>query len=184
MDVFIYNFKTQFLMKSLNLLHVLGHVIPTPLEVDIIAFLQDQMRESFNLSLYQVQPGLDIATWPDNEIGPIFGFNQPHLLPYISDPTGKIQGSFIFHDKKLIYQPRSPRLEEMRDSYLWAFSPDKYYSPIGAIDLVKGFLKAGYSLFQYKPVDRLAATFVYAPNGVFNLKKQNLSRTSLEDLAL
>jgi hypothetical protein len=169
-------------MADSQVLHVLSYVIPTLLEVDLVPFLKKSMKDKFVFALYQVETDRNTDSWPDDPIGPIFGYNEQHLLPYISDPLRGFSGSFIIHNGKLIYQSKTPILEEMRDSYLWAYSVDKYYAKIGAMDLVRKFLEAGYQLFQYVHEDRFAATFVYAPNGVANLKKQNLSKRSLDNL--
>jgi len=149
-----------------KLLYSFIQMDPKELDVDIVPFIQEKLTELPTFTIYQTSSNSKIAKWTDNRIGPLLGFNKFSLIPYISDPTGKVAGSFTICDEKLIYQPKSPRLDEMRDSFTWEWTHHEYFIQLGVLNLVNEFMESGFQLHQYQPLFEHNPTFIYSPDEI------------------
>ncbi len=139
---------------------------------DIVRFLAEQRENRHNGVLHCGEEGMR---------NPVFGFNSNHLLPYISDQT--FEGSFVLHEGVLIYQPTAPRLQDMRDSYLWASSVTQFYASLSGRDVIEEHVRAGYSLMRYAPQNSYSVPFVHCKKNLQFFSPENLRPFSLADLA-
>mgnify|MGYP001565707210 CR=1 FL=1 len=104
---------------------------------------------------------------------PLMGYHISDLLPLISDPQRKHKGAISVQEKKLIYSENNSPVHDLRDTYLWAYSPNSLYVERGFLHLVQDFLDEGYELLQSPQT-----LMVDSPLRDFN----NLRKINLEDI--
>lgn len=179
---FKYNIMKQRKMAETKIMHVVSGVLIPVLNKNLIEVLEETMRKESRFILYQAKQDVECNAWHKEPVGPIFAFNRYNLLPYCSDPAKETEGSFIVKNDKIIYLERSPRLEEMEDRHIWAYSSNRFYASLGAIDLVRCFLDEGYTLLKYNLINKTTPSFVYSPTRKSYMNKRNLSSFSLEEL--
>jgi len=127
-----------------QIVHVRSEFFEETLEERIPSLVRRLTSELFNFTFYQVA---SIEQYKDLEAKPLIGFNRNYMLPQISDPGGELRGSVVIVGNQLVYIPNGIPLHHHRDSYLFEYAPDKFYTHSTFIDVVNGFMEDGFPMF-------------------------------------
>lgn len=167
--------------EQVPVLHVEAHVFPETIVAAPHELILQLMREKFSFAFHQAPNEVSIDNYRDVEIGPTVGYNEPHLLPYLSDPTGIVPGALVMINGELIHMEKAPALQYHYDRYLWGQAQDHYFAPTPLTSIIEGFVESGMPLKQYRPGTK-DNTFIYRPNDVAGLDWNSLHDVELKDI--
>jgi hypothetical protein len=134
--------------------------------------IKEMVRKSPTFALYQVKDALDFRTTvkkctkkghfslrelDKDVIGPVMCCSPKNILSYLSDPTKTTPGAFTIVDKCLVYSPYGLNLEGWRDSELWGYALNNFYTHWSMQEIVRNlhepenFSVTGLETFLYAP---------------------------------
>ncbi len=115
----------------------------------IVPFIEDLVAEERGFPIYQrLHEQLDEDGFPIIP-NPLLTYCGSGTLPLLAHPISDVGAiAVVIGDKKLVFDPKGPPPHDLRDNYLWSFSPYDYYIDPNQRELLKLFKKAGYSLWE------------------------------------